>query len=55
MNGTIRDEAHYYNRFIDLNDFTADQRLGKIFGSGFVFRSTWAGCIKRLMKPKTPF
>ena len=30
MNGTItRDEAHYYNRFIDLNDFTADQRLWK--------------------------
>ena len=30
MNGTItRDEAHYYNRFSDLNDFTADQRLGK--------------------------
>lgn len=29
-NGTItRDEAHYYNRFIDLNDFTADQRLWK--------------------------
>ena len=30
MNGTItRDEAYYYNRFIDLNDFTADQRLWK--------------------------
>ncbi|MDE3314549.1 cation:proton antiporter [Lacticaseibacillus zeae] len=29
-NGTItKDEAYYYNRFIDLNDFTADQRLWK--------------------------
>ena len=29
-NGTITsDEAQYYNRFIDLNDFTADQRLWK--------------------------
>lgn len=30
VNGTItHDEAHYYNRFIDLNDFTADQRTWK--------------------------
>lgn len=50
---TRGDEAHY-NRFIDLNDFTADQRLWKNLWLRFRFRST-GGCIKRLMKPKRLF